>query len=468
MSASRITSFALCVLGSVSLFAADRSPAPKTPAPAADRQFPAAMHLALTDLGRFQNPVYFDLLAADGLRAVDPRAIFARIQAAAEKGDVYKALYLSRVFTTIAPDNAAGWTNRAQLANRLGFTAEAAAALANVQADRAVAVSGDALPGAMTVKPASLADFAAALALLADDVTAREGRPVIVSVKDDLSGMDVPTAAEVERAGRGPWVTPKPVQVEHVLSNLFVLADAKPMDRKSMRGGMFALGALALAGTGYANSIGAADAASSFANLYGGAMGRAFEVPSDFKGGSYVAVTYTGVAAKRTPLQPKTAGKREAIGTPVPLLWASGPSRSPVVAAVWANGNAKKSDAMRIERAGKKAEWKKHEVPALRYPRLQQLCAAADRCSAPATLLEVLLSADDIQAMAPTLGASLPDFAAYASRYARSEPLSIASAGQTFAGYDAAGVVFVTRHQPTQWLASAPAGTAAASSLTRK
>jgi hypothetical protein len=419
--------------------------------------YPDALHVAYPDIARFRDAAYFGVLAEGGLSHVDPRALHGRIAAASEAGEGYKALYLARLFTDLQPDNAAGWSNRARLAAAVGFAGEAAAAQANAQSGTSAPVSGNALPGAIATKPASLHDWAAALALLADDVAAREGRPVIVSVKDDLSGIQVASQEDIQRENRGPWATAKPVRAEDVLPNLFVLSQAQPMDHKSMKGSMFALGALALAGSGYASTVGAAEAATTFAGLYGNAMARAFEVPSDYKGGKYTAVTYAEAAPKRVELTPKTSGKSEAVGTPLPLLWASGPSRSQALPAVWANGDSDKSEAIRMDRAAKTREWKKYIVPPLRYPRLQQLCAGVGRCSPHLTVLEVMLTADDLKVLAPGTDSGLPDLSAFASEYASGTQLTVVAAGDQFAGYDAAGVVYITKQRPTEWLTSAPA-----------
>ena len=106
------------------------------------------------------------------------------MMAAAKQGETYKALYLARVFTTAKPDLAAGWTNRAQLAASLGFDAEATASRANASE-----------AGSRPIPPASsrcdetsailLADWAAALALVADDVVVKEGPHALVAVRDD-------------------------------------------------------------------------------------------------------------------------------------------------------------------------------------------------------------------------------------------------------------------------------------------
>lgn len=434
-------------------YADDKKPAAE-PKP---QTFPQAYFKTSKDLQRFSDPAYFRALAADGIRTADPKALFQRISAATQAGEVYKALYLSRVFTELQPENQTGWANRARLAASLGFEIEASGARANAESGSARVLQGAALPGAFKVRPTSLSDWAAALALASDDVMVREGRAVVVAVRDDLSGVSVPTNEEIQREARGPWATAKPVQLEDVLPNLFAMPQATPMDRKSMKGGLFALGALALAGSTYATTIGAGDAAAQFSEMYGNAMAHAFEVPSEFKGGSFTTVTYANGTPRSTTVTPKTAGKREAIGTPVPMLWASGGSLSPTIAAAWRNGDSAKSEAIKMDAKTTKQEWKKYELKGLLYPRMHQLCTAPNQCSPQLTLMELLLSADDLQALAPGTESHLPQLSAWFSRYASRQPISVAAAGDRFVGFDAAGVVYITRHRPTEWLATSGA-----------
>jgi hypothetical protein len=194
---------------------------------------------------------------------------------------------------------------------------------------------------------------------MSDDTGAREGRPSVLSVRDDLSGVQVPPTEEIQRQARGPWVTPKPIQIDDVIPNIFVMPSGTPMDRKSMKGGLFALGALAMAGSAYSQIAGVAESAAALSELSGNVMARAFEVPSDFKDGSFVSVTYVNGAPRATTLKPKTAGKHEAIGTPVPMLWASGHSLSGHVRAIWSNGDDARTEAIRIDSKTTKQEWKK-------------------------------------------------------------------------------------------------------------
>jgi hypothetical protein len=420
-------------------------------------QFSEVFMKASPELQRFGDLAYFRTLASDGVLSSDPKALFGRITAATQNGEGYKALYFARLFTERQPDNRVGWTNRARLAANLGFDAEAAAAKAIAESGIPRPLAGAILPGLLKVRPSTLPDWAAAVALMADDTTAREGRAVVLAVRDDLSGVTVATAEQIEREARGPWATANPVQIEDVLTNAFVLSQAHPMDRKSMRGGMFALGALSMAGAAYSSSIGATDAATSLAGVYGSAMANVHQVPSDFKGGEFMSRTFETGTARDTKVTPKTSGKHEAVSTPLPLLWASGPSLAPTINAAWRNGDSDKSEAIKIDSKTKKQEWKKYQIPALTYPKLQQICGQGDSCSPKLTLIEVILSADDLRALAPGTESLLPNLSAWDSRYASRQPLSVVAAGDRFTGYDGRGVVYVTRHQPTEWLVTSSA-----------
>jgi hypothetical protein len=414
--------------------------------------YPATFLRTAPELQRFADPEYFRMLAADGLRSVDPKILYQRIAAATQAGEGYKALYLSRLFTELQPNNQAGWNNRAQLATAVGFDIEAAAARANASSGAPAAFSGGALPGAFKVRPTTLADWAAALAMAADDTAAREGRAVVLAVRDDLSGVNVASNEEIQREARGPWATAKPVQLEHVLTNLFALTDATPMDKKSMKGGRFALGALAMAGSAYSSYSGMADTAAALSELSGNLLGQSFEVASELKGGQYVAVTYVNGSARSAVQKPKTSGKREAVGTPLTMLWASGGSLTPAVPAVWRNGDSNTTAAIKIDAKTTKQEWKKYQIGQLFYPRMQQFCDGAGACSPMLTLLEVMLSAEDLRAFAPSVESRLPNIASWASRYATNDAMTVAGAGQRHTGFDASGVVYTTQQRPTEWL----------------
>jgi hypothetical protein len=166
---------------------------------AADDVFPEAYLQGVSGAQRFRNPTYFKLLAGSGVRLVDPKTLFARMQAAAAENDRYKALYLSRMFTQVAPENATGWSNRARLASDLGLSGEAAVSDANAHsAGQAARPPSELLPGVSSMpKPASLRDWAAAVAVLSDAVVEREGSASLIAVEDSVSGVREATRADI-------------------------------------------------------------------------------------------------------------------------------------------------------------------------------------------------------------------------------------------------------------------------------
>ena len=96
-------------------------------------------------------------------------------------------------------------------------------------------------------------------------------------------------------------------------------------------------------------------------------------------------------------------------------------------------------------------------MPSLMYPRMHQLCATANDCSPMLALLEVMLSADDLRALAPGIESRLPNLSSWASKYSARQPISVVAAGDRFTGFDGAGVVYITRHRPTEWLVTSAA-----------
>ena len=143
--------------------------------PVAGSRLPGSFIDAFPEFERFRDEGYSRLMAGDALRVADVKALFERMTAASRNGEIYKALYFARLFTHAKPELAAGWSNRAELAATVGVAQEAAASHANAQAGGHLSVPPAALPGAIKVRPSTLADWAAALALVSDDVAAKEG-----------------------------------------------------------------------------------------------------------------------------------------------------------------------------------------------------------------------------------------------------------------------------------------------------
>jgi hypothetical protein len=446
------------------------SAATATPATA----FPAAYTKLVDGATRFENPDYFSLMASDGIKKTDAKSLYARLQAAVAANERYKALYLARVLTQMRPENAAMWANRAQLATALGLTEEAAICQKDAE-DPAHIVNPpltDVLPGqGLAVKPATLADWAAATALLSDGVAEKAGKQALVAFKDSVSGIHEATAEEVQEndndareAGLpppGPWARPEPVQVAHVLGNVFSERGADPMHFKSMnKGGMF--GAMVMAGLAGANQNTNPALAQQGADMAQQMAGQASNVPSHYKDGSYTRVTYAGDKEVDTPDHPLSAGLDEALGTPVPFLWASGGSTEPAFKGAWKSNQ--KTKTKRITPANledmNNAKAKRVDPPdQLQFPKLMGLCVANNptskqSCTQPLTLLEVLLTPDDVGALAPSLSGSLLDTGtyrnAYGSLYMTLTPGN--GGGSRMWGVDGEGAAYPLYPNPTSWV----------------
>lgn len=311
-----------------------------------DTAFPEAFVRKVDGAQRFQNPAYFSLMAGSGIQSQDVKVLYARLQAAVAANERYKALYLARVFTSIKPDVAAAWSNRAALASALGLSDEASVCQANAKDVQHLAtVPPSVLPGAgLTVKPASLADWASAMALLSDDTAAKERHASLVAVKDSVSGIHQATDEEIQERTRsykedgltppGPWARPEAIRLQHILPNAFSLGTEEPMHYKSMSaGGMF--GAMLMAGMAGMQQNYNPQLAQQAQEMSQEMAGRAGEVPSHYKGGSYTKITYVGGKAVSSLDHPQPSGEFETVGLPVPLLWASGGTREPIYAGSW-------------------------------------------------------------------------------------------------------------------------------------
>jgi hypothetical protein len=445
----------------------------ETSAPATG--FPAAYTKVVEGAQRFENPDYFKLLAADGITKVDAKALYMRLQAAVNNNERYKALYFARILTQIKPDNAAMWANRAQSATALGLSDEAAACQQNAK-DPAhpvkVPLTGI-LPGqGLSVKPSTLADWAAATALLSDGIAEKEGKQALVAFKDSVSGIHEASEAEIKARDNdaresgltppGPWAAPEPVQLKHVLGNVFAERAAEPMHYKSVsKGGMF--GAMLMAGLSGANmniNPGMAQQGMVMAQQM---AGRASEVPSHYKGGAYTQVTFTEGKESEVADHPQTAGLDETVANPVPFLWASGGSMVPTIDAVWKTNQKTKVKKITAANAGDEKEAKEFNPPAqLQFPKLMGLCVANDPqskqfCTDPMTLMESLLTPEDVAALAPNLSASVPDLdtyrRTYGSLYITLKPGNGGSSQMW--GVDNEGAVYRLNPGPTAWIVAA-------------
>jgi hypothetical protein len=437
---------------------------PKVKTQVPDSSFPTTLLQTVEGAQRFQNPDYFGLLASGGIKSVDSKALFARSQAAVRANESYKALYFARLFTEAHPEIAAGWNNRAALAKAIGLTEEAAGSDANAKnVAHPVKVPLGILPGnGLKTKPTSLADWAAAMALLSDGLAEKEGKGALVAIKDSVSGIHQATAEEIAEQNQdakdagvspsGAWATPEPIKVEHVLGNVFSLRSADPMHFKSTNtGGMFAamlMGGLA----GMQQNPVARDQISDEAAEM---AGRASQVPSHYAGGSYTIATYPDGKEAATVQHPQPSGEDETVGLPVPLLWASGGSTTAFYSGRWIAAN-QKPYVKRITASdvGKDVRARRTNVPNdLRFPKFMTLCTGTANCSNPLTLMELLLTHEDIEAFAPALAASFDESANLRNAY-KSDKLVVrtAYAGGRMAAIDKDGTLYLLSPEPTNWL----------------
>jgi len=438
--------------------------------------FPTPYTKIVKGAERFENSGYFTLMASDGIRKVDAKALYSRLQAAVAANERYKALFLARIFTELEPNAAAAWSNRAQLASALGLADEAAACEQNAKnPSQHTSVSvANILPGtALKTKPTTLSDWAAATALLSDGIAEKEGKQALVAYKDLVSGVHEATQQEIDERDSsfresglnppGPWATPEPVQLRHVLANAFDLRGADPMHNNSVsRGGMFA--AMMMAGLSgmqqNTNPILAhqtMDAAEQMA-------GRASQVPSHYKGGSYTRVVFDN--GKELPVvdHPQTSGESETVGEPLPFLWASGGSTEPYFAGYWkaTEGTKVKKIATSNLDDVNNSRAKRFSPPAeLRFPKLMSLCTvkSADQrsCSNPLTLMELLLTRDDVAAMSPNLPSNPLDLDAFRQSYDSATVVIEAGNGgsQIEWGADDDGAIYQLSLGATSWLIGA-------------
>ncbi len=429
-------------------------------------------------------------MLGDGIRSAPPRALFERMKAAADEGENYKALYLARVLTDVAPELAGAWSNRATLAGSLGLTGEQAAAQQHAdQPSAKVVVPAEFLPGrTLPARPVSLPDLAGAMTLLADDMRAREGIGVVAAVKDDVSGAYVRTihydAWDDESLGHRDahdesFAAAMPPRLIDILPNAFVLHDVHAMAEHDRNGGAFAgallLGALAGASAGMGDSSSSSSASAASDAL----MRESGKVVSRLKGGSFSARTFPGGTAKDAVEIPSPAGEREAIDLPAPVLWLSGGSQRPTVTMRLVNAGGGPAKAY-LRRFGGSAPTKQEVMrsPDLKFPRVAKLCDTrfvsgfwtTTNCSEPLSLMELMLRGDDIMELAkgdagirpPSLGGWDYLYQSAASRLVISAEDSYWSDSREYVGFDTAGNCYAFNPAPEELLAPAPT-TAAAS-----
>lgn len=354
-------------------------------------------------VGRFADPAYGEFVSREGLRRADPEALFEVIRRSAELGEQYKALFLSRVLTESQPSNRALCETREQIARALGASREAdgARACADGQLPPS-SVPKDFLPGsALPHRPTTLADWAGAMALLADAAVAVEGPTALLAVTESVSGVyrsRMDDESECTKAN--------PLRLDDVLPNLMVVREPVPMVRRDSRGGagrIFSAMALSVA-AGLSKDEASKEKLS---DLAGKQAAHADAAPvSHYSGGSFIARSFPQSAAIDSRVTPEPTGSECAIKWPRPSLWASGGA---LAGAMQAHFNTKGKHYFWIKGATKeKYDFKSVDVDAvMSFPKLQSFCepplkpGAPLECSTPFALPEVLLTRGDLYKLAP-------------------------------------------------------------------
>lgn len=440
--------------------------------PKSTAAFPETLTHTLQAGQRFASPAYFRFMAGDGLHSVDPRVLYARMQAAAQANEQYKAFYFATIFTELRPTLAAGWSNRAVLAATFGLTTEAKFCQKNAaDPQHAQPVNSSMLPGAaVKYKPVSLSDWAAAVALLANSVAEGEGPEALIAFRDDISGIHEATQQEIadsnaftQSAGMpptGPWASAEPVCLQDVLANAFSLRSGQPMKyRFESRSGAFGAALLAgLSGVAAQSNPALAQAGLETAE---DENDRASQIPSHYSGGSYVTAIYRHNSQVLDTQKPRAAGVDHAIGSPMPLLLASGGSFAPVYVGHWAAGEKPLMKRITVSdlKSGKEVKFQERRPPdTLYFPKLITLCAA--RCTLPVTLAELILTSDDVLALAPSLyidhltastgESTIPSV----SSYFQSGQIRLEGSfgGTQYVAFDDQGNTYILRWGPAEWV----------------
>jgi hypothetical protein len=412
---------------------------------------------------RFNDPEYFQLMAGAGVSAASAAALVDRLTAAVERHEDYKALYFARLLTVKSPDDASAWETRAVIAGRLGFLAEQSAAASNEgkpEGQHAV-IPSQIVPGNSLAHPVSLEDWAAAMNLLADDTAFRAGALSLVAVRDDASGL------QTVQDGDKQYSVSNPVSLEDLLPHSFVLVQARAMSEHNVDGGKVALSIFMAALGGVNAAYGNSGAAATLGDSASQLAGESTNVANHWKGGSFTSRTFTTDGAKDTKDKPKPTGDYHAVGSPVPLVWASGGSLRPTTAMALVNddGSPAKIKTIRFD-ASPEGVAKETKIPTLLYPRLAALCHTGDDhdgCTVPVTAMELMLDPADVAAFTdPSTAARLIDeslgFDSWNELYVSKANLSFDStmiSGSALVGYDQKGACYEVGEAPDHWFAAA-------------
>jgi len=427
--------------------------------------YPSCVTSSIDNGSRFEDPDYFGLMVGDALARATPERLFERMKAAAAQGETYKALYLSRLLTAASPELSGGWANRAALAGSLGLSREQAAAASNAgkPVGEQVAVPPSFVPGVpIAHRPASLGDWAAAMSLLADDTAVREGGATLVAVRDDVSGL------QTVNDGESRYAVSKPMTLDDLLPNSFVLLAPHAMSEHNTDGGKMALSIFMAAMGGVSAAYGNSANSAALSESAGRLAGESTVVASHWKGGSFTARTFPDGTVKNIAEKPKPAGEYQAIGVPQPLVWASGGSLRPtaMMALVGSGGDPAKIRTRRYE-GSPAGVAKEQKIPSLLYPRLASLCRGSrSDCTIPVSLTELMLQRADVDALvtdpaaASRLGAAAYDFGEWNQLYTSGEPITLETATmkQSLVGYDRRGACYEVSSAPDHWFGPATPG----------
>ena len=427
---------------------------------ATDAPYPSCIAQKLDAGSRFEDAKYFALMASDGLRSLPPKLIFNRMKVASERGETYKALFLARILSDLAPGNRAVWGNRAALAGALRLTGEAAACSERAHTlDAKVTVPSDLLPGRIAARPTTLSDWAAALAMMADGVAQHEPAAPLVAIKDDVSGIE-PVMPSYE--GAKPSARALAIRLEDIAPNAFILRDAKAMFTKSVNKGMLAVALLSAATMAYGSYNGVTSGMDQMQQAIDVSTAQAFAVDSRYKDGSYTTRTFsTDGTPMDKAMKPRTAGELAAVDLPFPLLWASGGSLRASFFGRLASGHGKNAETEYWDAAAKKS--RKVTPPDVNLPRVASLCLR--QCTPPVTVQEMLFDEEDLRSIfgdaASTLTSKMPNLAAVREAYARRETeLRVAGPGSGeqlshLVGYAGSSCYDITM-KPDAWIIAAP------------
>ncbi len=321
-----------------------------------------------------------NVLMLDTLLEAKPDRLFAGMQRAAAGGELYKALLYSRVLTAKSDTTPEAWEARARIAGALDFPYEAEQARAHASA-KGTGIGTkpveEPLPSARLASkaPASLADWASSLEIVAGSDSAWGWPRAVVAIRDDVSG--------ISAEGVG-----KPVQADHVLPNIFVLTDGSTFREKGPNGmgiALVALGALSAGLGGYSGSMAAVEQGQTVAAAGAGELSATKTV---LTGGSFKRGLWKDERFETRSDKGKPSGERLAVGYPLVMPTASGePFSESVSMRLVENGT--KTAKLRVG-----SDPKPTDVSSVRVTRLLPSGASS---------LEAIVTVEELSDLVPTL-----------------------------------------------------------------